>query len=77
MRGIDLRGVFGVWDCLILCQRGLGGLFRVWVGLILCQRGLGGFGLPFKNRFLFGLKKVKGLWVEFGQPKGQVYVWAY
>ena len=64
MRGIDLRGVFGVWECLILCQRELGGVFRVWVGLILCQRRLEGFGLPFKNKFLFGLKKVEGLWVR-------------
>ena len=37
MRGIDLQGVFGVWECLILCQRELG-VFKVWVGLILCQR---------------------------------------
>ena len=48
----------------MLCQRGLGGVFRVWVGLIFCQRGLGGFGLPFKNRFYFGLNKVEGLWVR-------------
>ena len=43
--------------------RDLQGVLRVWVGLILCHRGLGGFGLPFKNRFLFGLIIVKGLWV--------------
>ena len=70
MRGIDLRGVFGVWECLILCQRGLGGVFRVWVGLILCQRGLGGFKLQFKNRFLFGLKKVEGFGLGIWPAEG-------
>ena len=41
----------------------------MWVGLILCQRGLVGFGLPFINRFMFGLW-VRGLanrsWKGFG-----------
>ena len=51
----------------------------MWVGLILCQRGLVGFGLPFINRFMFGLwvrglanRSWKVLGLEFGQPKGQV-----
>ena len=36
----------------------------MWVGPMFSQRGPGGFRLPFKNRFWFGLKKVKGLWVR-------------
>ena len=45
-------------------RRGLGGVKGVWVGSKFSQRGPGGFGLPFKNRFWFGLKKVNGLCVR-------------
>ena len=36
----------------------------MWVGPNFGQKGPGVFGLPFKNRFRFGLRKVKGLWVR-------------
>ena len=36
----------------------------IWEGSNFGQKGPGVFGLPFKNRFRFGLRRVKGLWVR-------------
>ena len=51
-------------ESLNVRRRGLGGVKRVWEGPNFGQRGPGVFGLPFKNRFRFGLRRVKGLWVR-------------
>ena len=64
MKGNGLRGEFGVRESLNVRHRGLGGVKKVREGPNFGQRWPGVFGLPFKNRFRFGLRRVKGLWLR-------------